>query len=121
MERMEICRHIDDGANFYLRLLGDAKHMEYMDNGYYSIIRPKSGQTEGTSLFNIRLEHLSEDELKQKINEIKELNIKQNELYDSIDSLELKNKLYNNYVISICKMTYWKFRKWRKDYIKNNK
>ena len=58
------------------------------------------------------------DELRNKI---KELNIKQNELYDSIDSLELKNKLYNNYVISICKMTYWKFRKWRKDYIKNNK
>lgn len=44
MEKAEICRHIDNGANFYLRLLGDAQHMEYSDNGYYSIIRPKDGQ-----------------------------------------------------------------------------
>jgi GNAT superfamily N-acetyltransferase len=75
MERTEICRHIDDGANFYLRLLGDAEHMEYIDNGYYSIIRPKNGQEGGTSLFNIRLEHLSDDELNNKIKEIKELNL----------------------------------------------
>lgn len=36
MEIIEIIKHIDDGANFYLRLLGDAKHMEYLDNGYLS-------------------------------------------------------------------------------------
>lgn len=75
MKSAEIIRHIDDGANFYLRLLGDAEHMEYIDNGYYSIIRPKSDQEGGTSLFNIRLEHLFDEELKEKINEIKELNI----------------------------------------------
>jgi GNAT superfamily N-acetyltransferase len=75
MERTEICRYIDDGANFYLRLLGDAEHMEYSDNGYYSIIRPKNGQDGGTSLFNIRLKHLSDEELKEKINEIKKLNL----------------------------------------------
>jgi len=75
MESAEIIKHIDNGANFYLRLLGDAEHMEYIDNGYYSIIRPKSGQKGGTSLFNIRLEHLSDKELKEKINEIKGLNM----------------------------------------------
>lgn len=75
MKRAEISKHIDDGANFYLRLLGDAEHMEYNDNGYYSIIRPKSDQEGGTSLFNIRLEHLPDKELKEKINEIKGLNI----------------------------------------------
>lgn len=75
MERDEICKHIDEGANFYLRLLGDAEHMEYIDNGYYSIIRPKPGQAGGASLFNIRLEHLSNDELEQKVDEIKELNL----------------------------------------------
>jgi hypothetical protein len=75
MERTEICKHIDDAANFYLQLLGDAEQMEYIDNGYYSIIQPKCGQAGGTSLFNIRLEHLSNDELKQKVNEIKELNL----------------------------------------------
>lgn len=75
MKNVEIIKHIDDGANFYLRLLGDAEHMEYTDNGYYSIIRPKSGQKGGTSLFNIRLEHLADEELKEKIKEIKGLNI----------------------------------------------
>ena len=52
--------------------------------------------------------------------EIKELHIKQNELYDSINNLERKNKLYNNTIISICKMTYWQFRKWRKEYTNRN-
>lgn len=75
MKISEINKHIDDGANFYLRVLGDAEHMEYIDNGYYSIIRPKSGQEGGTSLFNLRIENLPDEELKEKINEIKELNL----------------------------------------------
>lgn len=75
MKRTEISKHIDDGANFYLRVLGDAEHMEYSDNGYYSIIRPKEGQEGGTSLFNLRLEHLSDEELDEKVSEIKNLNL----------------------------------------------
>jgi len=75
MERAEICRHIDEGANFYLRLLGDAKHMEYYSNEYYSVIRPKSGEEGGSSLFNVRLENLTEDEIEQKVDEIKKINI----------------------------------------------
>lgn len=75
MKNSEICKHIDDGANFYLRILGDARHMEYIDNGYYSIIRPKEGQEGVTCLFNVRLEHLPDDKLEQKVNEIKELNM----------------------------------------------
>jgi len=49
--------------------------MEYIDNGYYSIIRPKNGDKSGTSLFNLRLEYLSDEQLKEKINEIKNLNL----------------------------------------------
>lgn len=75
MEKLEIRKHIDDGANFYLRLLGEAEHMEYSDNGYYSIIKPKDGQEGGTSLSNIRLDHLSDEVLKEKVNEIKGLNL----------------------------------------------
>jgi GNAT superfamily N-acetyltransferase len=75
MERKEICRHIDDGANFYLRVLGDAEHMEYSDNGFYSRIRPKDGEQGATSLFNIRLEHLPDQELEEKVDEIKKLNL----------------------------------------------
>lgn len=75
MEKLEVCKHIDDGSNFYLRVLGDAEHMEYSDNGYYSIIKPKDGQEGGTSLFNIRLDHLSDEELEEKVKEIKKLNL----------------------------------------------
>jgi hypothetical protein len=75
MERAEICRHIDDGANFYLRVLGDAAHMEYITTDYYSIIRPKSGEEWGQSLFDIRVEHLPDDELQRQIDEIKKRNL----------------------------------------------
>lgn len=75
MERAEIYKHIDDGANFYLRLLGDAEHMEYIENSYYSIIKPKKGEKGGTSLFNIRVGNLPDEELKEKIKEIKALNL----------------------------------------------
>jgi GNAT superfamily N-acetyltransferase len=75
MNRTEICEYIDEGANFYLRVLGNADHMEYIDNGSYSIIRPKEGQVGGTSLFNIRLEHLSDKDMEEKVNEIKKLGL----------------------------------------------
>jgi hypothetical protein len=58
MNRAEICKHIDDKANFYLRMLDNAGYMEYIDNGYYTMIRPKEGQKGRISLFDIRLEHL---------------------------------------------------------------
>lgn len=75
MEKTEIIRHINDGANFYLRVLGNAEHMEYSDNNYYSMIRPKAGQQGVTSAFNLRLEHLPEQEWKEKIDEIKKMNL----------------------------------------------
>lgn len=75
MERNEIVKCIDEGANYYLRLLGDAQHMEYSDNGLYSIIRPKAGQEGGTSLFQLKLEHLADKELQDKVKEIKAYNI----------------------------------------------
>ena len=32
MEPAEILKHMSDGANFYLRKLGDAQHMEVTEN-----------------------------------------------------------------------------------------
>ncbi|WOO38429.1 GNAT family N-acetyltransferase [Anaerocolumna sp. AGMB13020] len=75
MNLQKICRHIDEGANFYLRTLGNAEHMEYLDNGLYSIVRPRAGQEGCTALFDIRLEHLSDEAMKVKIQEIKKLNL----------------------------------------------
>ncbi len=73
MEYQEICRHIDDGANFYLRILGSAEHMEIIDNDYYSLVRPRPGESGCSCVFNIRLENLSVGQQKEIIKEIKAL------------------------------------------------
>ncbi len=44
MTDFEIIKHVENGANFYLKLSGDAQHMEYNDNGVYSYIMPKEGE-----------------------------------------------------------------------------
>lgn len=75
MTDFEIIKHIDNGANFYLKLLGDAEHMEYHDNGIYSYIMPKEGEQGLRIVFNVRLENLSQKEQIEKIAEIKALNI----------------------------------------------
>lgn len=75
MNNAVIMKLIDDGANFYCRQLGNASHMEFVNNEYYSMIYPKAEQEGGTSLFNITLEHLNDEEALQKINEIKAMNV----------------------------------------------
>lgn len=75
MKDFEIIKHVDNGANFYLKLLGDAQHMEYNDNGIYSYIMPKEGEQGLRIAFNARLENLSEKEQIEKIAEMKALNI----------------------------------------------
>lgn len=75
MNNSEVMKLIDDGAVFYCRQLGNASHMIFVNNGYYSMIYPKSGQEGGTSLFDVTLEHLNDEEALQKINEIKALNV----------------------------------------------
>lgn len=75
MNNSVIMKLIDDGANFYCRQLGNASHMEFVNNGYYSIIYPKKGQDGGTSIFDVTLEHLNDNEALEKISEIKALNV----------------------------------------------
>jgi GNAT superfamily N-acetyltransferase len=75
MDTKQIIKYIDDGANFYCRQLGNASHMEFKNNGIYSIISPKKGEEGGTSLFDVTLDHLSDEEASQKIDEIKALNV----------------------------------------------
>lgn len=75
MDTRQILKYIDEGANFYCRQLGNACHMEFKNNGYYSMISPKAGEDGGTSLFDVTLEHLSDEEASQKIAEIKTRNV----------------------------------------------
>jgi ribosomal protein S18 acetylase RimI-like enzyme len=75
MDTKQIARYIDDGANYYLRLFGDAEHMELIDNGYFSYVMPKAGERGITFVFDIRLDNLSLEAKKDKITEIKALNM----------------------------------------------
>ncbi len=75
MNAKQIARYIDDGANYYLRLFGDAEHMVFVDHGYYSYVKPKAGEQGIQFVFNIRLENLSPEAKKEKIAEIKALNM----------------------------------------------
>ena len=71
MTDYEIIKRIDDGANFYLDFFGDAVHMESTDNGIYRTIRPKENEQGVKFLYDLRLDHLSDDEAQIKIAEIK--------------------------------------------------
>lgn len=55
MNDAEILRHINEGANHYISLFGEAAHMERYDAGYYSIVRPKPGEEGIHFIYNIRV------------------------------------------------------------------
>jgi len=66
---IEIIKRVDDGANYYIRLFGDAPHMESIDNGVYRVVRPKQGEHGIRFIADVRPELLN----KKKIREIKRL------------------------------------------------
>lgn len=75
MNESEILRHINDGANHYISLFGEAEHMERSDTGLYSIIRPKSGEEGISFIYNIRVDALDSSQLHIVVNEIRALGI----------------------------------------------
>lgn len=58
MNDAEILFHINEGANHYISLFGEAKHMERYDAGSYSFVRPKPGEAGIHFIYNIRVEEL---------------------------------------------------------------
>jgi len=75
MTNNEILKCIDAGANFYLDFFGDAVHMESIDNGIYREIHPKDGEHGIRFIYDLRLEHLSDEEAQAKIAELKALSL----------------------------------------------
>ena len=71
MTSPEILQRIDAGANNYIRLFGEAAHMESVDNGVYRIIRPKPGEHGIKFICGVRPELLD----KKTIREIKRLHM----------------------------------------------
>lgn len=75
MEAKEIMKYVDAGADFYLRVMGSADHMEIVDNGIYEMMRSKGTINDLCSIYNIRVDNLSDEEIGKLIAEIKSLNM----------------------------------------------
>jgi len=71
MDPQTIRQHIEEGATFYLDILGKSEHMETEQLPHYTIIRPKKGYHSGTSIYNIQIEQLPETEALRIVQEIK--------------------------------------------------
>lgn len=75
MSNYEIMKVIDDGVIFYLDFFADAIHMKTIDNGVYRIIKPRKNEKGICFVYDIKLEHLTNEEVKDKIAEIKSLSL----------------------------------------------
>lgn len=51
----EMLKYVDKGADFYLRAMGDAEHMEIIDNGNYEVMRSCGNINNLSSIYNIRI------------------------------------------------------------------
>ena len=74
MTDREIIQHIDEGADYYVSLFGEAEHMEKMDKEYYYYLKPKAGEQGITFIYNVRIESLAPEQKKAVIEEMKSMN-----------------------------------------------
>lgn len=75
MTDREIVNHINDGANHYISMLGKAEHMEIVDNGFYSYVRPKENEHGISIIYNIRIDDLPLEKQKELVAEMKALHM----------------------------------------------
>ncbi len=68
-------RHIDEGANYYVGLFGEAVHMEKMDKEFYSYVKPKEGEQGISFIYNVRINDLPAERMKTVIDEMKSMNM----------------------------------------------
>lgn len=75
MTDREILRHIDEGANFYVSLFGDAAHMEKVHKEFYSYVKPSAGEQGVSFLYDVRIENLPVEQRKTVIEEMKAMHM----------------------------------------------
>lgn len=90
-------KFIDDGVIFYLDFFADAIHMETIDNGIYRIIKPRENEQGICFVYDIRLEHLTDDEARDKIAEIKSLSLP---VWWPVHSKRIHDLLNDNYNVA---------------------
>lgn len=75
MTNKEIIKHIDDGANYYVSLFGEAVHMEKFDKEFYSYVKPKEGEQGISFIYNLRINDLPAEQMKTVVDEMKSMNM----------------------------------------------
>lgn len=75
MTNREILKHIDDGANYYVGLFGEAVHMEKIDKEFYSYVQPKEGEQGISFIYNVRINDLPAEQMKTAVDEMKSMNM----------------------------------------------
>lgn len=75
MDKKQRMNYMYEGGNFYLWVMGDAAHMEHIDNGVYEIMKPLKGYVGPASIFNIRTDHLSDADLEKVVKSIQDMNM----------------------------------------------
>lgn len=73
MTEKEIIKYIDDGANFYISIFGNAEHMEMVDCNFYRYVKPKSDEHGISFIYDVRLNDLSKEHQMEVVSEIKTL------------------------------------------------
>lgn len=73
MTHREIIQHIDDGANYYVGLFGEAVHMERVDGEFYSYIKPKAGEQGISFIYKVHIDELPSERKKAVIDEMKSM------------------------------------------------
>lgn len=75
MDNREILQYIDRGANFYLSLFGNAKHMENVHKEFYSYVQPRGDEYGVRYGYNIRLDDCPPERRLAVAEEIKSLHM----------------------------------------------
>ncbi|WP_438432297.1 GNAT family N-acetyltransferase [Gorillibacterium sp. sgz500922] len=70
MDNVQIAEQIVQGGVTYLRRLADAVHMEQVEEGICSLIRPKSGECGISIRFDFRVEGLTEAEIEEGLDRV---------------------------------------------------
>ncbi len=66
----DLLKYVDNGANLYVRILGQASHMAIEDNGIYEYIHPKNNEDGLRFVYNIRLDNLIDVEKERALADI---------------------------------------------------
>ena len=75
MTDREIMQYIDDGANYYISLFGDAIHMEKVEKEFYTYIKPKAGEKGISFIYNVHMDGLPTEQIKMLIEEMKSMHM----------------------------------------------